>query len=59
MDLLGPKKVTQVACSFFHTMALTEEGQVYTWGGTLGGKRGGKEIRRASIKFEPILITFF
>ena len=59
VDLLGPKRIAQVACSFFHTMALTEDGELYTWGGTLGGKRGGKEIRSASLKFEPLLIAFF
>ena len=41
-------------------MALTDDGRIYSWGGTLGGKRGGgKEIRGAGIKFEPILLSFF
>ena len=41
-------------------MALTDDGKIYTWGGTLGGKRGGgKEIRAAGIKFEPTLLQYF
>ena len=53
-------KIVEVACSFFHTMALTDDGKIYTWGGTLGGKRGGgKEIRAAGIKFEPTLLQYF
>ncbi|EGR33218.1 hypothetical protein IMG5_058940 [Ichthyophthirius multifiliis] len=38
-------KVLQVACGDYHTLALTENDQVYAWGGTLYkkvGQRGGK-----------------
>jgi len=41
-------------------MALTSDGRIFTWGGTLSGKRGqGKEIRGAGQKYEPTLLTFF
>lgn len=60
VELLGSLQIVRVACSFFHTMALTSEGRIYTWGGTLAGKRGqGKEIRGAGEKYEPMELLFF
>lgn len=40
-------------------MALTDDGLIYSWGGTLGGKRGGDKIRTQGQKYEPTLIEFF
>jgi len=34
-------------------MALSEDGVIYSWGGTLGGKRGDKQGRDAGEKFKP------
>jgi alpha-tubulin suppressor-like RCC1 family protein len=60
VELLAHIAVKQVECSFFHTMALTAEGQVYVWGGTLGGKRGqGHDVRGAAEKYEPRLVEYF
>lgn len=40
-----PKKfVTQVACGDYHNLALTEDGVVYTWGGSLHKKASGGNI---------------
>ena len=33
--------VVEVECSEFHTLCLFEDGEVYSWGGTLHGKLGG------------------
>ena len=36
--------IRQVACGDYHTLALSKEGQVYTWGGSLHKKAvGGNE----------------
>jgi alpha-tubulin suppressor-like RCC1 family protein len=36
--------IRQVACGDYHTLALTKEGAVYTWGGSLHKKaQGGHE----------------
>jgi alpha-tubulin suppressor-like RCC1 family protein len=51
--------VTQIACSEFHTLALTDKGLVYSWGGTLGGKRGDSKGRTQGNKFEPTLLQYF
>ena len=41
-------------------MALTRQGEVYSWGGTLKGKRGqGKEVRGAAEKYVPMKLTWF
>lgn len=40
VNLLSSYKIVKVACSFFHTMALTDDGRIFTWGGTLHGKSG-------------------
>ena len=36
----GGEKWTQVACGAFHTVALTKEGKVYTWGSNFRGQLG-------------------
>lgn len=35
-------KVTKVACGDYHTLALTDDGSVFSWGGTLWDKTGHK-----------------
>ena len=34
------ERITQIACGDFHAMALTSEGQVYSWGGNDQGQLG-------------------
>lgn len=47
----------QVACGEFHTLALTEDGQVYVWGGSWRNKRGDKlEDRKGFQNFKPFLL---
>jgi hypothetical protein len=36
----GQDKVIAVACGGFHSIALTRQGKIYTWGGSLHGKLG-------------------
>lgn len=43
-----------VACGDYHTMALSEDGRVYAWGGTLHKKTGEKG--GGSNKQEPRLV---
>lgn len=40
VDALVGKRVKQVACGGFHTAAVTESGEVYTWGGGEHGQLG-------------------
>lgn len=40
VDSLAGKRVKQVACGGFHTAAVTETGEVYTWGGGEHGQLG-------------------
>ena len=49
----GNKKVTQVACGYVHTLALTEEGHVYGCGNNSRGQLGTGN-RSASIFFVKI-----
>jgi len=44
-----------VACGDYHTMALSEDGRVYAWGGTLYKKTGG-EKQGGIPKNEPRLV---
>ena len=39
-EILEDKLVTSVACGFNHTVALTEEGEVYGWGFNKDGRVG-------------------
>ena len=39
-------------------MALSEDGVIYSWGGTLGGK-GGEQVRGASEKYKPQKLPYF
>ena len=55
-----PNKVVKVACSFFHTMALTNDGRIFTWGGTLYGKSGiDEKAKKKDVKYVPREIIFF
>ena len=40
-----------------HTMVLTEEGRVYTWGSGVHGQLGHSTLMRHSISFQPKLVT--
>jgi alpha-tubulin suppressor-like RCC1 family protein len=51
-EVLGSSKIVQVACGDYHTMCLTQNGQVYAWGGTLHGKVGGS----STLNNEPRLV---
>lgn len=42
---LQSMRVKQVACGAYHTLALIENGDVFSWGGTLWGKTGQKSGR--------------
>jgi len=39
---MGQYKVKKIACGDFHTLALTEQGVLFSWGGSLGDKTGHK-----------------
>lgn len=46
---LAAKKVLQVACGFQHTVALTEDGEVYSWGqGKFGALGHGNNVDQAT-----------
>jgi alpha-tubulin suppressor-like RCC1 family protein len=47
--------VSQVSCGNEHTLALTENGQVYSWG---YGKQGALGNGRSDSQYEPILLSF-
>jgi hypothetical protein len=44
-EAFGQSKVCMVACSFFHTVAVTEEGAVWSWGSGAGGRLGHNDCR--------------
>lgn len=49
---LKDRVVKQVACGDYHTLCLLEDGNVYTWGGTLHkklGQRGSQDISRLGL----------
>ena len=39
---LADKKVKQVACGTYHTIALLDNGQLFAWGGKLYNRTGQK-----------------
>lgn len=39
---LNSQKIIKLACGDFHTLALSENGLIYSWGGTLWDKTGHK-----------------
>lgn len=39
VELLAAVAVTQVACGDYHTLALSDQGEVYVWGGSLHNVR--------------------
>ena len=40
IEALKKEKITERACGDFHSIALTEKGEIYSWGG--GGKDKNK-----------------
>jgi alpha-tubulin suppressor-like RCC1 family protein len=43
---LNSYKITSVSCGEFHTMALSDKGLVFSWGGTYRSKQGEqKEVK--------------
>jgi alpha-tubulin suppressor-like RCC1 family protein len=46
VTLLNHVKVKQVACGDYHTLSLTDDGNVYVWGGSLHNKRGDRSEER-------------
>ncbi|XP_060103049.1 probable E3 ubiquitin-protein ligase HERC6 [Heteronotia binoei] len=52
IDGLSPRKVIQVACGHYHTIALTKDGKVFSWGQNTYGQLGieGGEV---SSHFQP------
>ena len=51
---LEGKTVTQIACGHLHSLALTEEGEVYSWGHDNYGQLG---IGRHSTETEPVKVS--
>ena len=51
-------RAKEVACGDYHTMCLTEDGKVYSWGGTLHKKTGdgGVAANNTGLKSEPRLV---
>ena len=43
---LSDKVVTQITCGWSHTVALVEEGQVFTWGNGDHGKLGHGDTKK-------------
>ena len=52
-----PERAKAVACGDYHTMALSEDGRVYAWGGTLHKKTGEKSSAGGVPKNEPCLVS--
>ena len=49
-----------MACSYFHTLALTGDGRIFVWGGTLHGKSGlGQNRKKQADKYLPSELMFF
>lgn len=51
-----PGRAKYVACGDYHTLCLTEDGQVYAWGGTLHKKTGEVAKKGEQMKHEPRLV---
>ncbi|ETO80364.1 hypothetical protein F444_05120 [Phytophthora nicotianae P1976] len=50
--------VRQVACGVLHSLALTSDGKVFSWGCSDGGRLGlGRHIKRSSDVNEPALVN--
>jgi len=50
--------VRQVACGVLHSLALTSDGKVYSWGCSDGGRLGqGRATKRSSDVSEPVLVS--
>ena len=60
MTLLEQHRIVKVACSSFHTIALTSNGRAFSWGGTLHGKSGlGEDRKKKADKFNPEELMYF
>eukprot|EP01125_Pyxidicula_operculata_P008154 TRINITY_DN275_c0_g1_i10.p1 TRINITY_DN275_c0_g1~~TRINITY_DN275_c0_g1_i10.p1 ORF type:complete len:731 (+),score=199.22 TRINITY_DN275_c0_g1_i10:36-2228(+) len=42
VDMLSHEKITQVTCGAHHSLALTDDGRVYTWGSSEYGQQASK-----------------
>jgi hypothetical protein len=51
---LKDKKIVQISCGLFHTLALTDSHEVYAWGSNVEGQLGNNE---GKYKIEPILVN--
>jgi len=51
-----PVRVKAVACGDYHTLCLSEEGQVFAWGGTLHKKRGEGGKAKDGLVHEPRIV---
>lgn len=53
--------ITDVSCGYAHTMVLTREGRVYTWGcglfGQLGNGKTGKQVRPVRVRLPGKVVT--
>eukprot|EP01041_Mallomonas_annulata_P006997 gene6997-14229_t len=62
VSAVASRRVTAVACGAHHSMALTEEGQVYTWGRAADGRLGHFQdhmgVADEHLVGKPILIDF-
>lgn len=57
-SVMKKKKVKQIACGDYHTICVLENGEVYSWGGSLHGKLGQKtEIPAKISSLEGIRIV--
>jgi len=48
MEALSSKDICKVACGVTHTIAVTKEGEVFSWGSGYGGKLGQGHLRDRS-----------
>ena len=52
---LDDRKVDEIACGRGHSMCVTSDGQVYTWGDNRGGQLG---LGHAVSQLDPALFSF-
>ena len=50
------QRIKQVACGDYHTLALTDSGQVFAWGGSLHKKTADTSVPTGDKKSEPRLV---
>ena len=56
IEFFSDKSIIQISLGKFHSLALDNEGQVYSWGWNEGGQLGLEDKKD---KFEPSLIPYF